>query len=81
MIIFEAANLYTKTSFMAHLATKRYSYKSQFFILMGLLCLGFLASQLITLLALSSKVHIGSTEKEMMDKLFVPENTNLLRVV
>ena len=66
---------------MAHLATKRYTYGSQLAILMGLFCLGFLASQLINAFALSNYIKVGATEKEMMTKIFVPENANLLRIL
>jgi len=66
---------------MAHLATKRYTYGSQLAILIGLACFGFIVSQLATLLAFSSHIKIGATETEMMDRIFVPENANLLRGV
>jgi len=66
---------------MAHLATKRYSYGSQLAILTGLLCVGFIASQLISSVALLSHIKGATTEKEIMDRIFVPENANLLRGV
>jgi len=66
---------------MAHLATKRYSYWSQLAILLGLLCAGFLASQVITAIALSNYIKFGVSEKELMSKLLVPENANLLRIL
>ena len=56
---------------MAHLATKRYSYWSQLAILLGLLCAGFLASQVITAIALSNYIKFGVSEKELMSKLLV----------
>ena len=66
---------------MAHLATKRYTYGAQLAILTGLLCVGFIASQLISSVALLSHIKGANTEKEIMDRIFVPENANLLRGV
>jgi len=69
---------------MAYPATKRYSYLGQFGILIGLIGGGLIFGQVIALIPLFLKTGgslIGSNSREVIDKLFVPENAGVLRLV
>ena len=70
---------------MAHLALKRVSYFGQFGILLGLIGAGLVVASVASLIPLltqpgASEIFSGSSE-DIMDKLFVPENAGILRVV
>jgi hypothetical protein len=66
---------------MAHIATKKYSYLAQAGILVGLTLAGLLVGQLISGAIMLPVVGTKGTPQELMDKLMVPENANLVRIM
>lgn len=70
---------------MAHLATKKNDYWSQLAILAGATGLGFILAAIISgipmLMNSNLKELSGLSSQEIMKKLLVPENANMLRLV
>ncbi|MER3497998.1 MAG: hypothetical protein C4308_04875 [Chitinophagaceae bacterium] len=68
---------------MSHPATKRVSYWGQLGILMAFTGVGLIVGGFVSLLPVMSKIDISSlrglSNKELMNKLMVPENSNALR--
>jgi len=67
---------------MAHIATKRFTYWGQLGILMLLAGVGFLIAQGISLVVLITKFpDLLSSLNTIMDRLLVPANANLFRIL
>ncbi len=65
---------------MAYPATNRFSYWGQLGLLAGLVGAGFICSGVIELILLITKVNAADL-KHLDDKIFVPENAGILRVI
>jgi uncharacterized protein len=67
---------------MAHISTKKFSYGSQFGILIGLICAGFLVGGVLSILPVLDKINFKSFNTDgLMDSLLKPENANALRLM
>lgn len=70
---------------MAHPATAKNNYWSQFAILLGVTGAGFVLAAIISsipvLVSNDLKGMAGLSSKELMNKLLVPENANMLRLI
>jgi len=70
---------------MAHPATKKNNYWSQFAILLGLTGGGFILAAIASALPLLFNPDLrslaGASSKEVMKRLMVPENANMLRLI
>jgi membrane protease YdiL (CAAX protease family) len=70
---------------MAYPATKRFTYLGQLAVLVGFTSAGFLLGSMISLIPFIVKGDLGSmaglSSSQIMDKLLVPENASILRVV
>jgi uncharacterized protein len=80
LIAVEPANLSTNIQAMAYPASNKFSYWSQLGILAGLIGGGLILGQLIAFLPLLTKVNLNDL-KDLENKIFVPENAGILRVV
>jgi membrane protease YdiL (CAAX protease family) len=69
---------------MAHLATKRQNYWSQLAILAGLTGAGFLIGGVISLIPMLNQFDLSEisklTQKQIEEKILIPENANVLRL-
>ena len=67
---------------MAHTATRKISYLGQAGILGGLIVGGLAVAALVQFISMSCIINLAELDsKVFMDKLLVPENANLLRVL
>lgn len=67
---------------MAHIATKKYSYLAQAGILTGLTLIGLILGGLISSAIVAAKFGIGAVSSaDAMQKMLVPENANIMRIV
>lgn len=70
---------------MAYPATKRFTYLGQLAVLVGFTSAGFLLRSMISLIPFIIKGDLGSmaglSSSQLMDRLLVPENASILRVV
>jgi len=65
---------------MAYPATNRFSYWGQLGIMAGLIGAGLILGQILAFIPLLTKVNFGDL-KDLENKIFVPENAGVLRVV
>lgn len=80
LTIGKPANLLTNIQAMAYPATNRFSYWGQLGILAGLIGAGLILGQVIAFIPLLSKLNLSDL-KDLENKIFVPENAGILRVV
>ncbi len=70
---------------MAHIATRKISYWGQLGILLGLIIGGVIVAGGVQLIGMAGKINFSDLtkldSKTLMDKLLVPQNANLLRIL
>jgi uncharacterized protein len=70
---------------MAHTATRKISYWGQAGILVGLVIAGLVVAGIVQFIGMAGKINFSDLgkldSKTLMDKLLVPENANLLRIM